>query len=70
MARKIRARTRTSRGKRRVGRPSRGPTMQLVTRLSKDLADAIERLRKAEAKAETRTQVVDRLLRKGLGWTK
>ena len=56
--------------KRRVGRPSRGLTKQLVTRLSKDLSDALDDLRRQSKLTETRTRIVDRLLRKGLGWEK
>lgn len=50
--------------KRGRGRPSKGPTVNVAMRLTKELADRVEALkRKSE---QTRTEIIEGLLRAGL----
>lgn len=48
------------------GRPSKGPTVQVVMRLVQDLSDRIDRLRRSTGKTVTRTKIIEDLLRRGL----
>ena len=57
---------RTKTGKRKVGRPSKGPTVDVSMRLSKDLSDRIDALRRRMDKELTRTAAFERLLREAL----
>lgn len=53
-------------GRRGPGRPSKGPTVQVVMRLVQDLSDRIDRLRRSTGKTVTRTKMIEDLLRRGL----
>ena len=53
--------------KRRPGRPAvRGETVSVTLRMSKDLSDRIEKIRKRNKATFTRTAAVERLLRDAL----
>lgn len=55
------------RKKRRPGRPAtRGETVSVTLRMSKDLSDRIERIRARNKETMTRTEAVERLLRDAL----
>lgn len=63
---KKRKKTKTRNGRPGPGRPSKGPTVQVVMRLVQDLSDRIDRLRKSTGKTVTRTKMIEDLLRRGL----
>ena len=49
------------------GRPrTRGETVSVTVRLSKDLSEQIDRVRRSVKKALTRTEAIERVLRRGL----
>lgn len=54
-------------GAKRMGRPpTRGPTVAVAFRLSQDLSERIEALRRKAKRGLSRTEALERLIRAGL----
>lgn len=65
-----RARNGRAAAKRRVGRPNtRGETVQVGFRLSKDLDKALEQLRRMALENLSKTQALEKVIRAGLAAT-
>ena len=52
--------------KRGRGRPSRGPTVQVVMRMSKELHDRVEKLHRNVLKTKSKTEAIERLVEEAL----
>lgn len=52
--------------KRRPGRPSKGPTVQVGMRFPKELYEKVEQLRRENIELKTQTAAFEQLIREGL----